>query len=145
MLIFALYHTHLPPLWWLEFSCTRSSNCMACRLPLCLIATPHSPTNFGIFFQAARHATPTKYRISSPNRRQIEAVNKCLETHLRCFTLEKQHKWLQWLPFTERWYNTHYHEATKVTPYEAMYGQLPPSPISYIPVCSKVQTIDQLL
>lgn len=29
--------------------------------------------------------------------------------------------------------------------YEAVYGQLPPSPISYIPGCSKVQSVDQLL
>ena len=30
-------------------------------------------------------------------------------------------------------------------PYEAVYGQLPPSPASYVPGCSKVQVIDQLL
>ena len=28
-----------------------------------------------------------------------------------------------------------------MTPCEAMYGQLPPSPISYIPGCSKVQAL----
>ena len=32
-----------------------------------------------------------------------------------------------------------------MTPYEAMYGQLPPSPISYILGCSKMQAVDQLL
>eukprot|EP00253_Pinus_taeda_P005793 PITA_05793 len=32
-----------------------------------------------------------------------------------------------------------------MTPYELVYGQLPPSPISYIPRCSKVQAIDQII
>ena len=76
---------------------------------------------------------------------QTEAVNKCLETYLRCFTLEKQHLWVQWLPLAEWWYNTNYHATTKMTPYEAVYGQLPPSPTSYIKGCSKVQGVDQLL
>eukprot|EP00253_Pinus_taeda_P010515 PITA_10515 len=69
---------------------------------------------------------------------QTEVVNKCLETYLRCFTLEKQHLWVQWLPLAEWWYNTNYHATTKMTPYEAVYGQLPPSPTSYLKGCSKV-------
>jgi len=32
-----------------------------------------------------------------------------------------------------------------MTPYEAVYGQLPRSPISYLKGCSKVQAVDQLL
>eukprot|EP00253_Pinus_taeda_P027839 PITA_27839 len=32
-----------------------------------------------------------------------------------------------------------------MTPYEAVYGQLPPSPTYYIHECSKVQAVDQLL
>lgn len=32
-----------------------------------------------------------------------------------------------------------------MTPYEAFYAQLPPSPTSYILGCSKVQAVDQLL
>lgn len=47
MLIFARYHTHLPQHWWLKFSWTKYSNCMACWLPFCLIETPLSSTNFG--------------------------------------------------------------------------------------------------
>eukprot|EP00253_Pinus_taeda_P012917 PITA_12917 len=76
---------------------------------------------------------------------QTKAINKCLETYLRCFTSEKQHLWVQWLPLAEWWYNTNYHATTKMTPYEAVYGQLPPSPTSYIKGCSKVQAVDQLL
>lgn len=68
-----------------------------------------------------------------------------METYLRCFTSEKQHEWVQQLPIAEWWYNTNYHVATKMTPYEAVYGQLPPSPTSYLPGTSKVQAVDQLL
>ncbi len=76
---------------------------------------------------------------------QTEAVNKCLENYLRCFTSKKKHQCVEWLPLAEWWYNTNYHVATKMTPCEAVYGQLPPSPTSYIPRCSKVQAVDQLL
>lgn len=53
---------------------------------------------------------------------QTKVVNKCLETYLSCFILDKHHRWVQWLPLVEWWYNTNYHEATKMTPYEAVYG-----------------------
>eukprot|EP00253_Pinus_taeda_P007755 PITA_07755 len=76
---------------------------------------------------------------------QTEAVNKCLETYLRCFTSEKQHLWVQWLPLAKWWYNINYHATTKMTPYEVVYGQIPHSPTSYIKGCSKVQAVDQLL
>lgn len=76
---------------------------------------------------------------------QKKVVNKCLETYLRCFTSEKKHYSVQWLPLAEQWYNTNYHEVTKMTPYEAVYGQLSPSPISYVPGSSKVKAVDQII
>lgn len=68
-----------------------------------------------------------------------------METYLRCFISKKQHQWVLWLPLAVWWYNTTYHEATKVTAYETVYDQLPPFLVSYIPGCSKVQLFDQLL
>jgi hypothetical protein len=53
---------------------------------------------------------------------QMEVVNKCLETYLRCFASEKQHQWDQWLPLAEWRYNTTYHTTTRMTPFEAVYG-----------------------
>jgi hypothetical protein len=76
---------------------------------------------------------------------QTEVVNKCLETYLRCFASEKQHKWAQWLPLAEWWYNTTYHTTTRMTPFEAVYGQKPPSVLSYLSGTSKVQAVDQTL
>jgi hypothetical protein len=54
---------------------------------------------------------------------QTEVVNKCLETYLRCFAYERKNQWAQWLPLFEWWYNTSYHTTTRMTPFEAVYGQ----------------------
>jgi hypothetical protein len=61
---------------------------------------------------------------------QMEFVNKCLETYLRCFVSKNQNQWAQWLPLVEWWYNTSYHTATCMIPFEAVYGQKPPSVLS---------------
>jgi len=45
----------------------------------------------------------------------------------------------------EWWYNTTYHKATKMTPYEAIYGQKFPSMVSYLPGNSKVHATNNLL
>jgi hypothetical protein len=74
---------------------------------------------------------------------QIEFVNKCLETYLRCFSSERKHRWAQWLPLVEWWYNTYYHTTTHMTPFEALYGQNPPSILSYMPMVLKVQEVEK--
>jgi hypothetical protein len=76
---------------------------------------------------------------------QTEVVNKCLETYLSCFSLENKNQWAQWLPLAEWWYNTSYHTTTRMTPFEAVYGQKPPSVLSYLPGASKVQAVDLTL
>jgi hypothetical protein len=35
-------------------------------------------------------------------------------------------KWAAWLPLAEWWYNTTYHTALKVSPFQALYGFAPP-------------------
>jgi hypothetical protein len=76
---------------------------------------------------------------------QIEVVNKCLETYLRCFASKRKHQWAQWLPLVEWWYNTSYHTTTRITHFEAEYGKNPPSFLSYLPGTSKVQVVYQTL
>lgn len=49
---------------------------------------------------------------------QTEIVNRCLETYLRCMCCDNPHEWSSWLPLAEWWYNTHFHSATQLTPYE---------------------------
>lgn len=72
---------------------------------------------------------------------QTEVVNRCLEVYLRCMTGEKPRAWAQWLPLAEWWFNTNYHSATKLTLYQVVYGQLPPSHIHYIPGASNVAAV----
>jgi hypothetical protein len=64
---------------------------------------------------------------------------------LHCFSSDKQHQWVKLLPLEEWWYNTFYHIAPKMTPYEIVYGQQPPTVTSYIPGTSKVHAIDKSL
>ena len=75
----------------------------------------------------------------------MEVVNKCLETYLRCFVSEIQNQWAQWLPLVEWWYNTLYHIATCMTPFETIYGKKPPLVLSYFLGVSKIQAVDQML
>jgi hypothetical protein len=57
---------------------------------------------------------------------QTKVVNRCLENYLRCFAGDKPKEWTRWLPWAEWWYNTTYHSATKMIPFEAVYGRPPP-------------------
>ncbi|CAO2140972.1 unnamed protein product [Urochloa humidicola] len=41
-------------------------------------------------------------------------------------TFQEPKKWCQWLPLAEFWYNTSYHTAIKMTPFQALYGYPPP-------------------
>jgi len=56
---------------------------------------------------------------------QTERVNQCLEGYLRCFVHSYPHKWKDWLPLAEFWYNTSYHSSLDKTPFEILYGQKP--------------------
>jgi hypothetical protein len=68
---------------------------------------------------------------------EMEESNKCLETYLCFFAFEKKHQWVQWFPLVEWWYNTKYHEETKMTLYQVVYGKQPPSITSFLPKASK--------
>jgi hypothetical protein len=56
---------------------------------------------------------------------QTERVNQSLETYLRCFVHAKPKQWKNWLPLAEYWYNTSYHTAIHMSPFEALYGYSP--------------------
>jgi hypothetical protein len=116
---------------------------------------PHSivydrdPTFTSNFWQELFKLQGTQLHLSTAyhpqTNGQTEVVNKCLETYLRCFASEKKNQWAQWLPLYEWWYNTSYHTATCMTPFEAIYGQKPPLVLSYLPGTLKDQVVDQTL
>ncbi|GJX55739.1 retrotransposon-related protein [Tanacetum coccineum] len=76
---------------------------------------------------------------------QSEIVNKCLECYLRCMTSEQPKKWVNWLALTEFWYNTNYHTAINTTPFEVVYGQKPPTHVTYMADDSHVESMDRTL
>ena len=74
---------------------------------------------------------------------QIEVLNRCLETYLRCFFSEEPQQWTRFLSLAEFWYNTSHHSAIGMTPFEALYGRAPPSLTSYVAGSSKIAAIDE--
>jgi hypothetical protein len=113
------------------------------------IISDHDPSFTSNFWQEMFKLQGTQLHLSTTYHPQTDGqtkfVNKCLETYLRCFTSEQKNKWAQWLPLVEWWYNTSYHIATHMTPFEEVYGKNPPSVLSYFPGVSKVQAVDQTL
>jgi hypothetical protein len=77
---------------------------------------------------------------------QSEALNKCLEMYLRCFTFQNPKGWFKLLPMAEYWYNTSYHTSAGMTPFKAVYGRDPPGLIKYVVQASDPPSVrDQLL
>ncbi|GJZ13163.1 putative mitochondrial protein [Tanacetum coccineum] len=74
-----------------------------------------------------------------------EVVNRCLECYLKCMTGEKPKEWAKWLPLVKYWYNTNFHTSIKTTPFEAVFGQPPTSPILYCLGQSKLDIVDRSL
>ncbi|KAM1111179.1 hypothetical protein ACFX19_010480 [Malus domestica] len=58
---------------------------------------------------------------------QMEVLNRTLEHYLRCFSSDKPTKWSSLIPWTKWWYNTSFHSAIKMSPYQAVYGIEPPT------------------
>jgi hypothetical protein len=56
---------------------------------------------------------------------QIERVNQCLETFLKCFVHACPKQWHKWLALAEFWYNMSYHTALGHSPFEVLYGHHP--------------------
>jgi hypothetical protein len=56
---------------------------------------------------------------------QTERLNQCLETFLHCFVHACPKKWKEWLPVAEFWYNTSFHPALSISPFEALFGCQP--------------------
>lgn len=56
---------------------------------------------------------------------QTERVNQCIEMYLRCMIGQKLSDWANYIPMTEWWYNTTFHTSAGMTPYQALYSQLP--------------------
>ena len=91
----------------------------------------------------------TKLQLSSAYHPQtdgkIEVVNRCVEQYLRSMVHQWPRKWSNYLPWAELWYNTTYHASTGMTPFQALYGCLPPQIPIYHNGMSSVHEVDQSL
>lgn len=76
---------------------------------------------------------------------QTGVVNKCLEQYLRCYVGDKPRMWSRWSSLAEWWYNTNHHSATKLTPYEAVYGMPPPNMVQYVSGTTMNEAVDETL
>lgn len=57
---------------------------------------------------------------------QTEVTNRTIEQYLRAFVHHKPSLWHRYLPWAEYHYNTSYHTAAGITPYQVVYGKPPP-------------------
>ncbi|KAA0050298.1 putative dual-specificity RNA methyltransferase RlmN [Cucumis melo var. makuwa] len=78
-------------------------------------------------------------------KREMERVNRCLETFLRLFCSEQLAKWNNYIPWAEVWYNTTFHASSKTTPYQVVYGRPPPRLIFYGDRKTTNNNVDQFL
>ncbi|GAU50456.1 hypothetical protein TSUD_373220 [Trifolium subterraneum] len=76
---------------------------------------------------------------------QTEVVNRCLETYLRCFIADQPRTWVTWLHWAEFWYNTNYHASTGKTPFEVVYGRLPPQLTRWVQGETRVASVQKEL
>lgn len=72
---------------------------------------------------------------------QIEVVNRCLETYLRCFIADQPRTWVTWIHWAEYWFNTMFHVATERTPFEVVYGRPPPKLIQWTQGETRVEVV----
>lgn len=54
-------------------------------------------------------------------------------------------QWTSILPWAEWWYNTTYHSAIKMSPFEVLYGYPPPRVDTYFPNATAVEEVDRAL
>ncbi|CAL1390315.1 unnamed protein product [Linum trigynum] len=76
---------------------------------------------------------------------QTEVVNRCVEQYLRCFASQNPRRWLSYLPWAEFWYNSTFHSSAGMTPFQALYGRIPPSIPFYRPGSTSVHEVDRAL
>lgn len=93
------------------------------------IVTDRDPIFCGKFWRELFKLYGVKLQFSSAYHPQTdgqtEVLNRCIECYLRCMTGDYPKQWVKWLPLAELWYNTSYHSAIGMTPFEAVYGVAP--------------------
>jgi hypothetical protein len=76
---------------------------------------------------------------------QSGATNKIISMYLRCLTGDRPRNWLEWMPWAEFCYNSSYQQSLKTSPFEVVYGRLPPSICSYEHGDARLPAVDKAM
>lgn len=113
------------------------------------IISDRDPIFISNFWKEFFMMSGTKLQLSSAYHSQTdgqtEVTNRSVEQYLRCFVHQWPRKWSCYLPWVEYQYNTTYHISTGMTPFQALYGRLPPPIPMYTEGLSPVHEVDQKL
>ncbi|KAL4568331.1 hypothetical protein LXL04_023940 [Taraxacum kok-saghyz] len=101
------------------------------------IVSDRDPLFLGRFWQEIFKSQGTELHMSSAyhpeSDGQTELINRCLQTYLRCFTVDQPHTWSLWIPWAEFWYNFTFHSTTGKTPFKVVYGRPAPTVVQFVP------------
>ena len=115
-------------------------------LPLSIVSD-RDPIFMSNFWREIFKLQGTKLKMSTAyhpeSDGQTKVVNKCLETYLRCFIADQPRTWVTWIHWAEYWYNTTYHASTGKTPFEVVYGRLPPRLTRWVQGETRVASVQQ--
>jgi hypothetical protein len=113
------------------------------------IVSDRDPIFLSKFWKELFHVQGTTLRFSSAYHPetdgQTEVVNRSLKTYLRCFTSDHPRQWYKFLHLAEYWYNSSFHSAIQMTPFQALYGRSPPALLDYIKGQSNITELDHAL
>jgi len=107
------------------------------------IVSDRDPIFVSNFWQELFKLQGTHLKLSMAYHPQMEVVNRCLETFLRCFISDQPRAWMVWIPWAEFWYNTAFHASTNTTPFEIVYGRQPPIITRFLPGEVKVHAVQR--
>jgi hypothetical protein len=93
------------------------------------IVFDRGPPHKSKFFETFLHFLSTKGKFTTAYHPQgdgqTERQNQTLEAYLRIYCSTEQDDWAHWLDTAEFAYNDTVHDATKMTPFQCVYGQHP--------------------
>ncbi|XP_060962287.1 uncharacterized protein LOC133032379 [Cannabis sativa] len=111
------------------------------------IVSDRDPVFTSAFWKKLFELMGTKLKMSSAYHPQTdgqtEVTNRYLEQYLRAFTVENPKQWSKFLCWAEYHYNTSHHSAIAMTPFQAVYGRIPPSIPTYIRGSTTVQAVEE--
>ena len=74
-----------------------------------------------------------------------EVLNKTLEMYLRCSCFDNPKSWFKHFPWAQFSYNTSFRHSIRMTSYNALFGQDPPTLVRYDNAANDSPTIQELL